>query len=105
MKKFFHNHEIKVKNIKLSRWDSDNNSLGSYSFYKVGTTKDDIIELRHPIANRIWFVGEHTHPLMSSMTQGAYQTGLWAAEEAMQSLGYDLNKLEKTKHRREKENQ
>ena len=88
MKKFFPEREINVKDLLISRWDSDKNSLGSYSFYKVGTSQDDIIEIRHPIADRIWFVGEHTHPTLSSMTQGAFQTGQWAAEEVAESLGY-----------------
>jgi len=72
--------------LEITKWDSDLNSLGSYSFYKVGTTMDDIIRLRHPIDNKIWFIGEHTHPKFASMTHGAFQTGEWAAEEVISSL-------------------
>lgn len=70
----------------MTSWDTDQFSFGSYSFYKVGTTIEDIIELRHPIDNKIWFIGEHTHPRYASMTHGAYQTGQWAAEEVVSQL-------------------
>ena len=40
----------------------------------------------HPIDNKIWFIGEHTHPRYASMTHGAYQTGEWAAEEVVNQL-------------------
>ncbi len=75
MKKFFNDEEIEVKKVKMTTWDTDKLTLGSYSFYKVGTTMDNIIELRHPIDKKIWFVGEHTHPRYASMTHGAFQTG------------------------------
>ena len=88
MNKFFCGKKIEVLKVRLTRWDADENCLGSYSFYKVGTTQEDIIGLRQPIDNKIWLVGEHTHPSLFSMTQGAYQTGEWAAEEVMESLGY-----------------
>lgn len=66
-------------NILITRWDRDENSMGSYSFYKVGTTIEDIIHLRQPIQKKLWFIGEHTHPRYFSMTHGALQTGQWAA--------------------------
>lgn len=43
MKKFFKNQEIEVKKLKMTSWDTDPYTLGSYSFYKVGTTMEDII--------------------------------------------------------------
>ena len=88
MELFFPNKDIIIKDLIVSKWNTDKNSLGSYSFYKVGTTQEDMISIRHPIENKIWFVGEHTHPTLSSMTQGAYQTGQWAAEEVAESLGH-----------------
>lgn len=79
LKLFFPEKDIRIKDLLVSKWNTDQNSLGSYSFYKVGTTQGDIIDIRRPIDDKIWFVGEHTHPTLSSMTQGAFQTGQWAA--------------------------
>lgn len=75
MQKFFKNKKISVRNLKITSWDTDQFSMGSYSFSKVGTTMEDIIQLRQPIDNKLWFIGEHTHPRYASMVHGAYQTG------------------------------
>lgn len=45
----------------------------------MGGTRRDIETLRKPLRNKIWFVGEHTHPEMKSLTQGAFTTGKEAA--------------------------
>lgn len=75
MQKFFKSQPIQVLNVKMTSWDTNPFSLGAYSYYKVGTTMQDIIELRRPIEEKIWFIGEHTHPRYASTTHGAYQTG------------------------------
>lgn len=66
-------------------WETDPYALGSYSFYKVGTTDDDFKQLLKSIDGKVWLVGEHTHPNQSSYVHGAYQTGYWAGEAASSS--------------------
>ncbi|GMH07085.1 hypothetical protein Nepgr_008925 [Nepenthes gracilis] len=63
----------------LSRWGSDPNSLGSYSYDKVGKSHDSYEKLRIPIDN-LFFAGEATSALYPGFVHGAYSTGLQAAE-------------------------
>lgn len=70
----------------LSRWHTDSHSLGSYCFNKVGTKIDHFHELKKPIQNKLWFIGEHTHPTLSSYAHGAFKTGVDAAKEVKKSL-------------------
>ncbi len=78
--------EIEIEDAKMSRWHKDEHSLGSYCYNRVGTKKEHFEQLRKPIQDRFWFIGEHTHPTLSSYAHGAYETGLWAAREAVDSL-------------------
>jgi len=70
----------------MTRWHLDENSLGSYCCNKIGTKKEHFETLRKPIQNRFWFVGEHTHPKLASYAHGAFETGLWAADEVLKSM-------------------
>lgn len=64
----------------ISRWGSDINSLGSYSYDKVGKPHDLYERLRIPVDN-LFFAGEATSALYPGSVHGAYSTGLMAAEE------------------------
>ena len=47
----------------MTRWHEEENSLGSYSFVKVGQDIEKVsTELRKPLDNKLWLVGEHLHP-------------------------------------------
>lgn len=69
-----------VREVLLSKWHLDPLSLGSYTYYRVGGSRQHVDNLRKPLASRIWFVGEHAHPDMKSLTQAAFTTGKEAAE-------------------------
>jgi len=45
----------------------------------VGAKRTAIELIRKPIQNKLWFVGEHAHPYLKSLAQGAYITGRSAA--------------------------
>jgi len=45
----------------MTRWHLDENTLGSYAYYKIGTTQQHFNQLRKPIQKRFWFIGEHTN--------------------------------------------
>ncbi|XP_073286296.1 polyamine oxidase 2-like isoform X3 [Primulina huaijiensis] len=63
----------------VSRWGSDENSLGSYSYDIVGTPHDLFEKLRTPVDN-LFFAGEATSMDYTGAVHGAYSTGLMAAE-------------------------
>lgn len=70
-----------MKDVYLTSWYTDVDSLGSYSYWKVGTEKKHFATLRESIDNKIWFVGEHCNEEENACVHSAYQTGIWAAEE------------------------
>lgn len=64
----------------VSRWGSDKNSLGSYSYDTVGKSHDLYERLRIPIDN-LFFAGEATSALYPGSVHGAFSTGQMAAED------------------------
>ncbi|KDP37732.1 hypothetical protein JCGZ_05222 [Jatropha curcas] len=63
----------------VSRWGSDTNSLGSYSYDTVGKSHDLYERLRIPVDN-LFFAGEATSTRYPGSVHGAFATGLMAAE-------------------------
>ncbi|EEF40859.1 polyamine oxidase 2 [Ricinus communis] len=64
----------------VSRWGSDVNSLGSYSYDTVGKPHDLYERLRVPVDN-LFFAGEATSASYPGSVHGAFSTGLMAAED------------------------
>ncbi|XP_037493268.1 polyamine oxidase 2 isoform X2 [Jatropha curcas] len=63
----------------ITRWGSDINSLGSYSYDTVGKSHDLYERLRIPVDN-LFFAGEATSMSNPASVHGAFATGLMAAE-------------------------
>lgn len=63
----------------VSHWGSDRNSLGSYSYDRVGKSHELYERLRIPVDN-LFFAGEATSIDYPGSVHGAYATGLMAAE-------------------------
>jgi len=66
-----------------SRWGSDPFAHGSASFFARGSTPEDTAALASPIADRVFFAGEATSSDHPATLHGAYESGLRAAEEAL----------------------
>ena len=64
----------------VSRWGSDVNSLGSYSYDTVGKPHDLYDKLRIPVDN-LFFAGEATSSDYPGSVHVAYSTVLMSAEE------------------------
>ncbi|KAL9357794.1 hypothetical protein Peur_051047 [Populus x canadensis] len=64
----------------VSRWGSDINSLGSYSYDTVGKPHELYERLRIPVDN-LFFAGEATSVSYPGSVHGAFSTGLMAAED------------------------
>ena len=80
MKKTFKGKKIEVKDYRITRWNSDEFSYGSYTSFHVNSSFKDCIELRKNINNTLWMIGEHCFAEHIGTAGGAYQTGIWAAE-------------------------
>lgn len=81
---FFDNDEYQLDKVMFTKWHLDQHAFGSFSYYKVGTSKNHYELLTKPIQDRFWFVGEHTNSENYGFIHGAYETGVWAAKEALE---------------------
>jgi monoamine oxidase len=66
--------------LQRTRWASNNFSFGAYSFIAAGSSSQAFDELAAPVANKLFFAGEHTHRLYRGTVHGAYLSGIKAAE-------------------------
>lgn len=46
--------------------------------------------LSHPIGNKLWFAGEYMHPELNGCAHAAFETGVKAAEQVVQSIKSSL---------------
>ena len=70
---------ISITNIYLTNWQQDPFTLGSYSFSKVGTKKQDFLSMKTVLrssSSRIWFVGQYVDHEEYSFSHGAFKTGV-----------------------------
>mgnify|MGYP000430448235 CR=1 FL=1 len=72
LKKFI-KEEVKIREYKVTHWQFEEDSLGSYSFVKVGQEQEEWSEeLRTAIDDKIWLVGEYLSPKMNGCASGAF---------------------------------
>jgi monoamine oxidase len=62
--------------VKVTMWDSDPFSRGSYSYIALGATPDDIDALAEPVGERLLFGGEATTRMHWACMHSAYVSGL-----------------------------
>ena len=61
--------------------------MGSYSFVTVGQNQEEWSEeLRGAVGGKVWLVGEYLSPKMNGCASGAFETGVWAAEEIAEKI-------------------
>lgn len=63
---------------KISRWNFDSLTHGAFSYWPATFTNEEMAQLRSPIG-RVYFAGEHLHPVHYGFAHGAYLTGVEAA--------------------------
>ncbi len=66
-----------------TNWQHDNNSYGAYSYAHVDQLETDRATLAAPVAQKLYFAGEATHPHMYATLHGAYETGVAAARQIL----------------------
>jgi monoamine oxidase len=73
--------------ILVSRWSADPFAGGAYSYSSIGTTQNDFNAMGQPIANKLFFAGEHTSTNYRGTVHGAYLTGLREAARILSAIG------------------
>jgi monoamine oxidase len=63
-----------------TKWGSNINTFGSYSFATNGTGSTDFETLSNPVNNKLFFAGEHTETDYRGTVHGAYLSGIREAE-------------------------
>ncbi|KAH1226408.1 putative polyamine oxidase 4 [Glycine max] len=93
LKKMFPNSSKPVQYL-VSRWGTDPNSLGCYSYDLVGKPLDVYDKLRAPLGN-LFFGGEAVSLDNQGSVHGAYSAGVMAAENCESYLLEKLGHVEK----------
>ncbi|KAK9709555.1 hypothetical protein K7432_008956 [Basidiobolus ranarum] len=70
-----------------TRWNKDPFSLGSYSFFKIGSTPDDMKAIGESVNERVFFAGEATSLDAQATVLGAYKTGQNVAKQVAALFG------------------
>ncbi len=68
-------------NMLRTKWQSNENSFGSYSYTALGTEMQHFDDLAQEINNKVFFAGEHTHRDYFSNAHGAYLSGIREADK------------------------
>ena len=68
-----------------TNWSKDPFSYGSYSYVAKGTGPEEYRALAEPIESRVFFAGEAAHQSYNSTVHAAYETGLVAAEQVLET--------------------
>jgi monoamine oxidase len=68
-------------NILRTKWQTNENSFGAYSFTQVGTEMQHFDDLAEEVSDKLFFAGEHTHVDYFSTAHGAYLSGIREADK------------------------
>ena len=74
-----------TETYKITRWGSNPDTLGSYSYYAVGSTPADRVTLGETVGDYLYFAGEAVDVDYYQTTIGAYNTGIRAANAIIDS--------------------
>lgn len=73
-------------NMLRTKWNSNENSYGAYSFTAVGTEMQHFDDLAEEVEDKLFFAGEHTEADYFSNAHGAYLSGLREAQKIIDLL-------------------
>lgn len=68
-------------NMLRTKWQTNENAFGAYSFTQVGTEMQHFDDLAQEINQQLFFAGEHTHIDYFSTAHGAYLSGIREADK------------------------
>lgn len=73
-------------NMLRTKWQTNENSYGAYSYTAVGTEMQHFDDLAEEVNNKIFFAGEHTEVDYFSTAHGAYLSGIREADKIIDLL-------------------
>lgn len=68
-------------NLLRTKWQTNENAYGAYSYTAVGTEMRHFDDLAKEVSNKLFFAGEHTHIDYYSTAHGAYLSGIREADK------------------------
>ncbi|MBL7818287.1 MAG: FAD-dependent oxidoreductase [Saprospiraceae bacterium] len=68
-------------NMLRTKWNSNENAFGSYSYTAVGTEMKHFDDMAAAVNNKLFFAGEHTEVDYFSTAHGAYLSGIREAQK------------------------
>ena len=86
LRRIFHDKVPTPTKVLVTRWGSDEFSLGAYSFQKIGSKENSRKDLARPVNNSIWFAGEATDRKFPATTHGALLSGKRAGKSVASML-------------------
>lgn len=69
------------RDARITRWNSDQWTLGSYSYVPAGSSFEQYAVLGEPVADKVFFAGEATHHEFPATVHGAFLSGIRAARQ------------------------
>ena len=84
LKAIYGNNTPSPTSMLRTKWSTNINAYGSYSFATNGTTSADFDVLAQAINNKLFFGGEHTSHDYRGTVHGAYLSGIREADKIIQ---------------------
>jgi monoamine oxidase len=91
LRAMFGNDAPAPKRINASRWNGDPLAGGAYSFANVGVANEDFGRMAAPVADKLFFAGEHCSRPYRATVHGAYLTALSAADALIAKANVTLS--------------
>ena len=86
LKDIYGNHIPDPTNMLRTKWQSNINSFGAYSYTAVDTEMQHFEDLAKEINDKLFFAGEHTESDYFSTAHGAYLSGIREANKIIDLL-------------------
>lgn len=86
LKDIYGNGITNPKKMLRTKWQSNENSFGAYSYTAIETEMKHFEDLAKEIDNKLFFAGEHTEIDYFSTVHGAYLSGIREAEKIIKLL-------------------
>lgn len=86
LKDIYGNNIPNPKSILRTKWQTNENTLGSYSYTAVGTEMQHFDDLAEEVQDKLFFAGEHTEVDYFSTVHGAYLSGIREADKIIDLL-------------------
>ena len=86
LKDIYGNNIPNPTNLLRTKWQTNENSFGAYSYTAVGTEMQHFDDLAEEINDKLFFAGEHTEIDYFSTAHGAYLSGIREADKIIALL-------------------